>query len=1018
MDIRSGTRLTRTWLVTLLAGMVGAAWLPAGAQAFAVSKWEAGTCTESSCADGSPTAFYTQAAGHPNFGITDFKFADKEVAPLDDKPEGNVRDVRVDLPAGLAVNPEATEKCTEQQLDDFKCPPGSQVGEDEATGTATVLDLLGLSPGATVTEHFPVYNMVRNPGEPSRFGVEINSETLEALTLLGDDLQGHLYLEGGISWHSEPETSENSGVTSGDYHAFFKIENIPTQPEIVESRLIFWGVPQEHSHVGTPTAFITLPSTCIGKPVTTLHVDSYEDPGVFQAYTNETPVTATGCDQLAFDPSLSLSAETSQSDQPDGVSAELHVPQSTAEPSKPNSPDVQSAEVTLPEGMTLNPAAAQGLVGCSSAQFAAGGCPAASQIGSFAVDAPGIPDGSLAGGVYVGSPAPGKGPESGEEFRIFLLGETPKVPGAEGEGGEYGVGLRLEGRVSASVATGRLTATFAGAPQVPVEDLTLHFRGGPRAPLANPLSCGPVAPSGAITPYGGEPPASAAAHGFVVDANGAGGACPAPLPFSLVQSLAPQSPAHAGAYDPAAFNLTRSPGQQYLSKIVTTLPPGLLGSIASVPLCAEAQANTETCPASSQIGTVSVAAGAGSEPYTFSGRAYLTGPYEGAPYGLSVVVPAVAGPYDLGELTTRAGITVGLYSGRVTVTSTLPSIFGGVPLRLRSLSVAVNRQDFLFNPTSCAPLATESLLSSTSGAAQSLSSPFQVGDCGALAFKPSLTVSTGGRPTKAGGASLTVEIAQGAGQANIREVQLQLPRQLPSRQTTLQNACPAARFEAGPPPGACASTARVGTATVSTPVLPGVLTGPAYLISHGGEAFPDLDLVLSGDGVQIVLVGHTHISPQGIITSTFENLPDVPISSVTVNLPMGPNSVLAANNGRLCDAGLLAPTTIVAQSGAKITQSPKMAVTGCAMMVISHRLRGRRVMLTAWAPEAGRVSVSARGSRRVSVSVKRAGEVKLSLPLSARVTAALHRRGHGLELRIGFVPRSGRNTSALALSLR
>jgi len=1006
MDIRSGAGLTRTLLVALLAGIVGAAWLPAGADAFAVSKWEAGTCTEKSCADsGSTTAFYTQAAGHPNFGITDFEFAYKEQELLIKKwkePEGHVKDVRVDLPPGLSVNPEATkELCTEAELDADaeECPVESKVGEDEATGTAEIA--LGVK--ETVTEDFPVYNMVRKSGEPSRFGVEVNSATLK---LLG--LQGVVYLEGGISWRHEAETSENSGVATGDYHEFFTIPNIPEQPEIVESRLIFWGVPQEHTHVGTPTAFITLPSTCTGKPVTTLHVDSYEDPGDFQAYTNETPVSATGCDQLAFNPSLSLSAETSQSDQPDGVSAELHVPQSTAEPSKPNSPDVQSAEVTLPEGMTLNPAAAQGLVGCASAQFAAGSCPAASQVGSFAVDAPGIPDGSLAGGVYVGSPEPEQGPESGGEFRICLLGEAA----------QYGVGLRLEGRVRASTSTGRLTATFADAPQVPFENLTLHFRGGPRAPLANPLSCGPVAPSGAITPYGGRAPASAAAHGFVVDANGDGGACPAPLPFSLVQSLVPQSPAQAGAYDPASFDLTRSPGAQYLSKIATTLPAGLLGSIRSVPLCAEAEANAGTCPVSTQIGTVTVAAGAGGEPYTFNGRAYLTGPYDGAPYGLSVVVPAVAGPYDLGTVVTRAGITVGEYSGRLTVTGTLPSIVEGVPLRLRSLSVAVNRQDFLFNPTSCAPLATESLLTSTFGAVQSLASPFQVGGCGALEFKPRVTVSTGGRPTKAGGASLTVAITQGPGQANIREVQLQLPTQLPSRQTTLQNACLAARFEAGPPPGTCASSARVGTATVSTPVLPGVLTGPAYLISHGGEAFPNLDLVLSGDGVQVVLVGHTYISPKGIITATFENLPDVPISSVTVNLPTGPNSALAANNGRLCDAGLLAPTTVVAQSAAKITQSTKIAVTGCAMLVISHRLRGRRLVLTVWAPEAGRVSVSARGGRRVSVHVKRPGKVKLSLPLSARQTAALRRRGHTLAVRAGFVPRSGRNTSALTLSLR
>jgi hypothetical protein len=994
----------RAGLLSALVLAAGATVFAAGAQALSVTKWEAGTCKEVSCTDaGSHSAFYTQAAGHPNFGITDFEFAYKEVGLLtkSKEPEGKVKDVRVDLPQGLAVDPEVTETCSEEQLDEFKCPAGSEVGEDEATGTATVYEALHL--GDTVTEHFPVYNMVRKPGQPARFGVEINSATLEALAGLGHDLRGHLYLEGGISWHHEPETSESSGVATGDYHEYFKIQNIPEQPEVVESRLIFKGVVNGH-------AFLTLPSTCSSKPITTLHVDSYEAPGSFQPYTNETPVAATGCGALAFKPSFSLVPETTQSDQPDGVSAQLHVPQLLSEPSKPDSPDVQSAEVTLPEGMTLNPSAANGLAACSSEQFANGGCPAGSGIGSFSVNAPGIPDGSLTGGVYVGAPEEGqtgKEPESGGEFRIFLLGEAP----------QYGVGLQLEGRVKANTTTGRLTAVFANAPQVPVEDLTLHFNGGPRAPLANPLSCGAAQPSAAITPYGGEPPAVAAAQGFVVDGNGSGGECASPLPFALTQSLTPQSPANAGAYDPATFSLSRGDGQQYLSQLTTTLPAGLLGAIPSVPLCGEPAANAGSCPATSQIGTVTVTAGAGSEPYSFTGRAYLTGPYGSAPYGLSIVVPAVAGPYNLGEVLTRAGITVGLYSGRVTVTSTLPTIESGVPLRLKSLSVAVNRKNFLFNPTSCGPLATESLLGGTLGASQSLSSPFQAGNCAALPFKPNISVSTGGRPTKAGGASLDVKVTQAAGEANIREMQLQLPKQLPSRLTTLQKACLEASFEAALPPGSCSTMARVGSVAVTTPVLPGVLRGPAYLISHGGESFPDLDLVLQGDGVEVVLVGHTHISRTGITTSTFESLPDVPISSVEVNLPVGPYSALATD-GRLCHAGLVAPTTIIAQSGAKVTQNTKIAVTGCPIEVISHKRRGSRIIVKVWAPQAGRLTVSGSGAKRVVMRVKKAGEVKVSVPLRSKGIALLRGHGKKLKLRVGFAPKSGHNTSAAKLALR
>jgi hypothetical protein len=990
-------------LLSVLVVTIGSALFATGAQALSLMKWEAGTCKETSCSVTGPhSAFYTQAAGHPAYGITDFEFTYKETGLLKAKePDGKVKDVRVDLPPGLAVDPEVTETCSEAQLDEFNCPAGSKVGEDEATGTAKLYEeTLHLHLGDTVTEDFPVYNMARKSGQPARFGVEINSPTLETLAGSGEDLRGHLYLEGGISWHREPETSESSGVETGDYHEYFKIQNIPQQPEVVESRLIFKGVVNGR-------AFLTLPSTCSTKPITTLHFDSYEDPGHFQGETKEAPVTATGCGSLAFNPSLSLTPETSQSDQPDGASARLHVSQLLSEPSKPDSPDVQSAEVTLPEGMTLNPSAAKGLEGCSSAQFADGSCPGASNVGSFSVNAPGIPAGALNGGVYVGAPEPGQGPESGGEFRIFLVGEAP----------QYGVGLQLEGRVEANTTTGRLTAVFANAPQVPVEDLTLQFKGGPQAPLANPLACGPVQPSAAITPYGGEPPAAATTNGFVVDANGAGGECASPLPFSLTQSFPPQGSANAGAYDAATFNLSRGDGQQYLSKLTTTLPAGLLGAIPSVPLCGEPAASAGSCPATSQIGTVTVAAGAGGQPYSFTGNAYLTGPYGGAPYGLSIVVPAVAGPYDLGEVVTRAGISVGLYSGRVTVTSTLPTIVGGVPLRLKSLSVAVNRKSFLFNPTSCGPLATESVLDGMLGASQSLSSPFEVGDCGALQFKPSVSVSTGGRPTKAGGASLVVKVTQAPGQANIREMQLQLPKQLPSRLTTLQKACVAASFEAALPPGSCASVARVGGVTVTTPVLPGVLKGPAYLISHGGGAFPDLDLVLQGDGLEVVLVGHTHISHNGITTSTFEALPDVPISSVEVDLPMGGNSALATN-GRLCHAGLVAPTTIVAQSGAKITQNTKIAVSGCPIELISHKRRGSRMIVKVWVPEAGRLTVSGRGDRGVVKRVKKAGEVKLSVPLSAKGIALLRGHGRKLKLRVGFKPQAGHNTSAAALALR
>ena len=995
VKIAPGARrlLARAALAVALA--IAAVAVMSGGSALAaltVSKWEAGTCREVNCEDLGPTSrFYTQAAGHPDFGITDFRFAATKVGVNHEVPTGKVKDVRVDLPPGLAVNPEATEQCTEAQLQQFRCPAGSQVGEDEAVGTATALELLHL--GLTVTEHFPVYNMQRRPGEPARFGVEVNSPTLELLAAAGHDLRGQIYLEGGLSWQHEAETSENSGVPTGDYHEFFKIQNLPHEPEVIESKLIFWGIPEQHTHVGAAAAFITLPSTCTSKPVTYLHVDSYEAPGAFLPYSNETPVAATGCNQLALNPSLSLGAEDAGSDQPDGVTADLHVPQLTDEPSKPNSPDVQGAQVTLPEGLTLDPSGANGLVACSDAQYAQGSCPETSNVGSVLVNAPGIPDGSLTGGVYVGSPEAGAGPESGGEYRMFLIATAP----------QYGVGLRLEGRVSANAQTGRLVASFSGAPQVPFEDFVIHLRGGARAPLANPLACGPATPSAQILPYTGQGATEAAAGGFSVSG------CPPSLPFSLGQSLTPENP-RAGAFSPFTFNLARADAQQYLSSVTVTLPPGLVGAIPSVPLCGDAQANAGTCPAASQIGTVGVAVGAGGEPYALGGQVYLTGPYGGAPYGLSVVVPAVAGPYDLGEVVTRSAITVGLYDGRVSVATTLPSVVGGVPLRLKHISVDVNRARFASNPTSCAPLSTESLALSTFGAKDALTSPFQATDCGALAFKPQLHASSGAKTSKAGGASIKVTVTQPAGEADIRELQLQLPSRLVARGSTLQKACLAASFESGPPPGSCQSTARVGTVTVKTPVLPAPLTGTAWLVSHGNAQFPDLDLVLKGDNLEVVLVGHTHIARSSVTTSTFESLPDVPITSVSVDLPTGPNSALAPN-GRLCGTRLLAPTTIIAQNGAKLTPDTKLAVSGCPVLLLSHKRKGGHLILHIWAPRSGRVSVSLPGTAVTHERVRGEGDMTVTVPFGGAGGK------HKLTAHVTFTPTAG-NRSTVKFAVR
>jgi hypothetical protein len=317
-----------------------------------------------------------------------------------------------------------------------------------------------------------------------------------------------------------------------------------------------------------------------------------------------------------------------------------------------------------------------------------------------------------------------------------------------------------------------------------------------------------------------------------------------------------------------------------------------------------------------------------------SGEAFLTGPYGGGPFGLSIVVPVKAGPFDFGVEAVRAAIHVDPHTSQLTIdTPVLPHIVKGIPLQIRTINVEVDRTGFIFNPTDCEPLVVTGTIASTQGATAAVSSHFQAANCAALAFHPKLTASTQAKTSQANGASLDVKIAYPKGtQANIHKVAVSLPKQLPSRLTTIQKACPEATFAVNP--AACPAASNIGTATAVTPVLNVPLTGPAYLVSHGGAAFPDLVLILQGQGVTLDIVGSINIDKRGVTSSTFSSVPDAPISSFELNLPVGPHSALTATlpkkaRNRLCGSQLVMPTTITGQNGAQIKQSTKIAVTGC-----------------------------------------------------------------------------------------
>ncbi len=461
---------------------------------------------------------------------------------------------------------------------------------------------------------------------------------------------------------------------------------------------------------------------------------------------------------------------------------------------------------------------------------------------------------------------------------------------------------------------------------------------------------------------------------FTVDWDGSGGACPGVLSFNPGFSAGTVTPL-AGGFSPFTLTLSRKDREQGLLNIVVTMPPGLLGALKGVALCGEPQAAQGTCGSSSQIGTTQVAVGPGSHPLWKEGKVFLTGPYKGQPFGLSVVVPAVAGPFNLGTVVVRASIHVDPDTAVLTVSSDpFPTILDGVPLRVQTVNVTVNRPGFIFNPTDCDPRQLTATITSTQGAGANVSSAFVVGGCAGLPFKPSFSASTQGHTSRADGASLTVRVAQKAGEANIHKVDLQLPLALPSRLATLHGACTDAQFRADP--AGCPAASVIGTATAVTPVLSAPLTGPAYLVSHGGTAFPDVEFVLQGEGVQVVLDGETDIK-KGLTYSHFETVPDAPVSSFETVLPEGPHSVLTANGKDLCATSetktvsvrehvtvrvhgrvkhftktvkrtvktprpLLMPTTIVGQNGAVTKQSTHIIITGCPKhKTIRHKKTSR-----------------------------------------------------------------------------
>jgi hypothetical protein len=910
-SMRRGVR--RRLLVGIATVAVSAVLVPTAWAGFGFPA-EGGLAVAITNQDGTPDL---QAGSHPFAYTTSLAVNTEEREGKTAPADGDVKDVEVELPPGLVGNPSATPQCPQQvfranfaeNLLEFKesCPDASQIGILEA-------DFGGL-------KFYPeVYNLVPQRGYPAEFGFRVL----------------------GVPVVIVPRVR-----TGSDYGVTATIEDLPDALTTTASRLTLWGVPADPAHdsergpcwgstgyfqgikaggecptSGVSRPFLSLPTSCAGPLQFSARVDSYEDPGVFSEAHATTPAL-TGCEKLGFAPSVVAQPEPAQAASPSGLSVEIQVPQTYENSAGLAESNLKDTTVTLPAGVAVNPSAGSGLAGCSEEQFALHAaseqtCPDASKIGSVEITTPLLPN-PLRGGVYFAQQGnlPGNGSNPfGSLLAIYLAVGDP----------QSGVLVKLAGEVMPDPITGQLVTTFLNNPQVPFDSLRLSFFGGPRAALVNPPLCGSYTTSTEMTPWSGGAPATPA-WTFAIDTGPAGSPCTATQPFDP-QLVSGTLSNQAGAFTPFSLTFDRSDGEQNLARIQVTTPPGLLGTLKGVALCGEPQAQQGTCGAESLIGHTTVGVGAGSNPYYVTGDVYLTGSYNGAPYGLSFVVPAIAGPLNLGTVVVRAAVSVDPHTAALTVTSEpLPQILQGVPLHIRAVNVTLDREHFIFNPTDCNPLAIDATLTSALGASVPVATRFQATNCSSLSFKPKLSVTTSGKTSRAGGASLDARLQVPSGaQANIARVKVELPKALPSRLTTLQKACAARTFETNP--AGCPQASIVGYAKAVSPLLPVTLTGPAYFVSHGGEAFPSLIVVLEGYGVRVDLIGSTFISKKGITSSTFASVPDVPVNTFELYLPEGPDSALAAN-GNLCKQKLTMGTELAAQNGAVIRQSIPIGVTGC-----------------------------------------------------------------------------------------
>jgi hypothetical protein len=958
----------------------------------------------------------TQAAGHPQFLTTSALFYNQYIeAAGAAKPVEAVKDLVFYLPLGMLGNPAVADYCPASLIETVGegytgCPPSSEVG----TILPMILDsIMANLPNAT--HEASVFNVAPEKGYAAEFAFASSHYTI------------FIYL--------------NVVRHDGAYVVRIATPGLPRVVGMIGLIATFDGdlsekyTQEETQYTFDRGGFLTDPANCLataGELQASVAADTWEHPDPALPATVSTPAFTGihGCGLLGFSSALSVKPETTEADTPSGYEVALEVPQAPSYAGGAGTPPVKDLSVTFPEGTAISSSAANGLLACEESgphgidiegpeseviaadglsRPAAGHCPVASQVGTVRASTPLLHE-DLSGHVFVAEPRCGGVGQTGcteedaADGRLFGLY-------LELEGPESGVIIKLKGHAAVDPMTGRVTASFEGLPQVPFSKFVISTRGGAEALLANSQTCGATSSSASVTPWS-SPGTQAVSPTdlFTVDWDGAGGRCPASVPFAPSFSAGTTSPV-AASTSPFTLTLKREDREGDIGSFSTTLPEGLLADVAKATQCPASLASEPlACPAASQIGTATVGVGSGSTPYYVTGKVLFTGPYDGAPFGLTIAVPASVGPFDLGNVLVRAGLFIDPHTAQATVVSgPLPQILDGVPLRIRTLTVTLSDSQFVLNPTKCSPQSITARVYSTTGATASVSSPFAAAGCKDLAFKPMLSISTHAKSTKANGTTVKIKVVYpSAGEANLAKLALSFPRQLSVRLSTLQQACRAVIFEADP--AACPAGSNVGMATARTPILGVPLAGPAYLVSHGSARFPDVVFVLQGEGVTLDVDGQSFVTEAGVLEVKIPAMPDVPFSTFEAVFPAGRYSQFtsvrstALPQASQCGENLIVPVRMVAQNGKQITEKAKVQITDCrpSVSLKGAKARSTSVTLTVATSAEGRLQIAGQDLRTFRANGVSAGTRKLTLVLTSagRQAARAHKK---IQVTLGLV---------------